>query len=82
MKKFILILLTCFVFGQSSNESSMTIYKDGTALVKQEILWSNVSKGKSTINYRDIPKSIHRDTPFINIENAQEWPGDEGDLQV
>ena len=71
MKKFILILLTCFVFGQSSNESSMTIYKDGTALVKQEILWSNVSKGKSTINYRDIPKSIHRDTPFINIENAQ-----------
>ena len=46
--------------------TSMTIYKDGTALVKQEILWSNVSKGKSTINYRDIPKSIHREINELN----------------
>ena len=49
----------------------MTVYKDGTALVKQEIIWSNIQKGKSTIKYDDIPKSIHKDTPFIKFDNAQ-----------
>ena len=49
----------------------MTVYKDGTALVKQKIIWNNIPKGKNLIKYDDIPLSIHKDTPFINFDNAQ-----------
>ena len=56
---------------QSSKELTMTVYKDGTALVKQEIIWNNVPKGNTIIKYDDIPKSIHKDTPFIRLNNGQ-----------
>jgi hypothetical protein len=39
--------------------------------VKQEIIWDAVSKGRTNLKYGDIPKSIHKDTPFISIKNAQ-----------
>jgi hypothetical protein len=71
MKLFILIIFTNFIWAQSSKESTITVYKDGTALVKQEIIWDAVSKGRLTLKYGDIPKSIHKDTPFISIKNAQ-----------
>jgi hypothetical protein len=71
MKLFILIIFTKFIWAQSSKESTITVYKDGTALVKQEIIWDAVSKGRTTLKYGDIPKSIHKDTPFISIKNAQ-----------
>jgi len=71
MKLFILIIITNFIWAQSSKESTITVYKDGTALVKQEIIWDTVSKGKTNLRYGDIPKSIHKDTPFISIKNAQ-----------
>ena len=71
MKLFILIIFTKFIWAQSSKESTITVYKDGTALVKQEIIWDAVLKGRATLKYGDIPKSIHKDTPFISIKNAQ-----------
>ena len=71
MKKFIIPFLICFLIAQSSKDSKMTVYKDGTALVKQKIIWKNIPKGKSLIKYDDIPLSIHKDTPFINFDNAQ-----------
>ena len=71
MKLFILIIITNFILAQSSKESTITVYKDGTALVKQEIIWDAVSKGRTNLKYGDIPKSIHKDTPFISIKNAQ-----------
>jgi hypothetical protein len=71
MKLFILIIITNFIWTQSSKESAITVYKDGTALVKQEIIWDAVSKGRTNLKYGDIPKSIHKDTPFISIKNAQ-----------
>ncbi|MFL2990054.1 MAG: DUF4139 domain-containing protein [Candidatus Neomarinimicrobiota bacterium] len=71
MKLFILIIITNFIWAQSSKESTITVYKDGTALVKQEIIWDAISKGKTNLKYGDIPKSIHKDTPFISIKNAQ-----------
>jgi len=71
MKKFIIPFLICFLIAQSSKDSKMTVYKDGTALVKQKIIWNNIPKGKSLIKYDDIPLSIHKDTPFINFDNAQ-----------
>ena len=57
--------------AQTSRGSKMTVYKDGTALVKQEIIWNNIQKGERLIKYDDIPLSIHKDTPFIKFDNAQ-----------
>ena len=71
MKKFVIIFLICILAAQTSRDSKMTVYKDGTALVKQEIMWNNIQKGKSLIKYDDIPLSIHKDTPFIKFDNAQ-----------
>ena len=71
MKKITILFLFCFLLAQSSKESTMTVYKDGTALVKQEIIWDNIPKGKTIIKYDDIPKSIHKDTPFIRLINGQ-----------
>jgi len=71
MKLFILIIIINLIWAQSSKESTITVYKDGTALVKQEIIWDAISKGTTNLKYGDIPKSIHKDTPFISIKNAQ-----------
>ena len=71
MKKLSILILINIIFAQTSKKANVTIYKDGTALVKQEIVWNNIPKGKSIIKYDDIPKSIQKDTPFISIENVQ-----------
>jgi len=71
MKKFVIIYLICMLTAQTSRDSRMTVYKDGTALVKQEIIWNSIQKGESLIKYDDIPLSIHKDTPFIKFDNAQ-----------
>ena len=71
MKKLSILILINIIFAQASKKANVTIYKDGTALVKQEIVWENIPKGKSIIKYDDIPKSIQKDTPFISIENVQ-----------
>ena len=71
MKKFVIISLISILTAQTSRDSRMTVYKDGTALVKQEIIWNNIQKGESVIKYDDIPLSIHKDTPFIKFDNAQ-----------
>ena len=71
MKKLFILILINIIFAQTSKKANVTIYKDGTALVKQEIVWDNIPRGKSIIKYDDIPKSIQKDTPFISIENVQ-----------
>ena len=71
MKKLSFLILINIIFAQTSKKANVTIYKDGTALVKQDIVWNNIPKGKSIIKYDDIPKSIQKDTPFISIENGQ-----------
>ena len=71
MKKLSVLILINVIFAQTSKKANVTIYKDGTGLVKQEIVWDNIPKGKSLLKYDDIPKSIKKDTPFISIENAQ-----------
>ena len=71
MKKLSILILINLIFAQTSKKANVTIYKDGTALVKQEIVWDDIPKGKSIIKYDDIPKSIQKDTPFISIENVQ-----------
>jgi len=57
------------VICAQSGDATLTIYKDGTALIKQPVFWT-VSKGKSVINWNNLPASIQRDTPFLNLDGA------------
>ena len=64
-----IILFLCCVICAQSGDATLTIYKDGTALIKQPVIWT-VSKGKSVINWNKLPASIQRDTPFLNLDGA------------
>ena len=67
-KNFVFILVVTFLCAQSNN-ASLTIYKDGTALVKQPVSWST----KPGYNYKtwdQLPNGIDRDTPFLNISGV------------
>ena len=64
-----IILFLCCVISAQSGDATLTIYKDGTALIKQPVIWI-VSKGKSVINWDKLPASIQRDTPFLNLDGA------------
>ena len=65
---FYYVLFTLSLFAQSEN-ATLTIYKDGTALIKQPASWS-IPSGYSTINWKNLPNGIHRDTPFLNLKGV------------
>ena len=67
MKK-ILPFIFCLLFSQSEN-ATLTLYKDGTALVKQPVAWS-IPSGNSYVTWSSLPNGIHKDTPFLNLEGA------------
>ena len=64
-----IILFLCCVISAQSGDATLTIYKDGTALIKQPVTWT-ATKGKSVITWNKLPASIQRDTPFLNLDNA------------
>ena len=70
MKKIFFILSLSFLIADSES-ATITIYKDGTALVKQPVSWENVPKGNNYIVYKELPNGVHKDTPFLNLANAQ-----------
>ena len=65
---FYYVLFTLSLFAQSE-DATLTIYKDGTALIKQPASWS-IPAGYSTINWKNLPNGIHRDTPFLNLKGV------------
>ena len=67
MKKIFLYIFY-LLFAQSEN-STLTLYKDGTALVKQPVAWS-IPAGDSYVTWSSLPNGIHKDTPFLNLEGA------------
>jgi len=69
MRIKLLFILAGLLFGQS-NFTTLTIYKDGTGLVKQPVIW-NVTKGKDYLIYDDLPKAIQAETPFLDIHGVQ-----------
>ena len=69
MKKTLFILLINFVLRAQSEDATLTIYKDGTAMVKQPVGWS-IPSGYSYVTWSSLPNGIYRDTPFLNIEGA------------
>ncbi len=68
MRINILFLLFAVVIAQSDN-AIITIYKDGTVLVKQPIN-QTLKKGVNEVYWDKIPTTIHYDTPFLNISNV------------
>ena len=68
MRINILFLLFAVVSAQSDN-AIITIYKDGTVLVKQPIN-QTLKKGINEVYWDKIPTTIHYDTPFLNISNV------------
>ena len=67
MKK-ILAYIFYLLLAQSEN-ATLTLYKDGTALVKQPVAWS-IPAGDSYVTWSSLPNGIHKDTPFLNLEGA------------
>ena len=69
MKKILFILFTLSqIWGQSVN-ASLTIYKDGFALIKQPVAW-DIKAGNSTIKYDRITRGMYADSPFLDLQNA------------
>jgi len=64
-----IILFLCCVISAQSGDATLTIYKDGTALIKQPVIWK-VAKGESVITWDKLPANIQRDTPFLNLDGA------------
>ena len=49
MKKILYIALSAFLIGQSE-DATLTIYKDGTALIKQPVGWT-IPSGSSYVTW-------------------------------
>ncbi|MFC1785452.1 DUF4139 domain-containing protein [Candidatus Neomarinimicrobiota bacterium] len=70
MKKIIIIMFTLSqVWGQSI-DASLTIYKDGFALVKQPVAW-DVKTGSNTIKYDRLANGMYADSPFLDLQNIE-----------
>ena len=65
---YISFLFIIFLYAQSQN-ATLTIYKDGTALVKQPVGWTT-KPGYNYITWNKLPNGIDRDTPFLNLSGA------------
>jgi len=71
MRRIFFFFLGLNLLIAHSEKAIITIYKDGTALVKQPVSWRNVSKGNSYITFKELPSGIHKDTPFLNLNGIQ-----------
>ncbi len=69
MKQIITIFIYIVLLNAKSEDATLTIYKDGTALIKQPVRWS-IPSGYSYITWGNLPNGIHRDTPFLNLDGA------------
>ena len=68
MKLLYILILSAYVFSQS-DDATLTIYKDGTALIKQPVAWS-IPSGLSYITWNSLPSGIDKETPFLNISGV------------
>ena len=69
MKKILIVVAIFYIAYSQSEDATLTIYKDGSALIKQPVAWS-VPAGNSYVTWGNLPSGIHRDTPFLNIEGV------------
>ena len=69
MKRILSILLINFIILAESEDATLTLYKDGTAMIKQPVAWS-IPSGYSYVTWSALPNGIYRDTPFLNLDGA------------
>jgi len=70
MKKLIIILFALSQIGGQSVDASLTIYKDGFALLKQPVTW-DVKVGSNTVKYDRLTNSMYADSPFLDLQNTE-----------
>ena len=70
MKKIVLLFFTCVIIYSQSIDATMTIYKNGFALIKQPVSWS-IDKESSEIEYGILPEGIRESTPYLNLSNGK-----------
>ena len=63
------ILIISLAFGQSEN-ATMTIYKNGYALVKQPLEWT-IRKSTGEVEYSVLPEGIKESSPYLNLQSGQ-----------
>ena len=63
------ILIISLALGQSDN-ATMTIYKNGYALVKQPVDWS-ISNTPGEVEYSVLPEGIKESSPYLNLQSGQ-----------
>jgi len=62
-------LFISLAFGQSEN-ATMTIYKNGYALVKQPVDWS-IKNSLAEVEYGVLPEGIKESSPYLNLQSGQ-----------
>ena len=63
------ILIISLAFGQSEN-ATMTIYKNGYALIKQPVHWS-LRNSPEEVEYSVLPEGIKESSPYLNLQTGQ-----------
>ena len=69
MTKALYLLLVSSMLISKSSDATLTVYKDGTALVKQPVVWT-IPSGKSYVTWSGLPNGVHKDTPFLNLDGV------------
>ena len=67
-------ILSIFIFLQFNNaiyaQTSITIYKDDRALIKQKILWE-LEQESNVISWDSLPSGLIDGSTFLNLKNAR-----------
>ena len=67
-------ILSIFIFLQFNNvnyaQTSITIYKDDRALIKQKILWE-LEQESNVISWDSLPSGLIDGSAFLNLKNAR-----------
>ena len=70
MKKIAIWFLPCVIIYSQSVDATMTIYKNGLALIKQPVSWI-IDNQSNEIEYGIIPEGINKSTPYLNLSNGK-----------
>ncbi|MDP6879068.1 MAG: hypothetical protein QGI18_10760, partial [Candidatus Marinimicrobia bacterium] len=70
MKKIVIWFLPCVIIYSQSADATMTIYKNGLALIKQPVSWI-IDNQTNEIEYEIIPEGINKSTPYLNLSNGK-----------
>ena len=70
MRKILLLSIISVIIA-NSDKAKITVYKDGTALIKQPVSWSGLPQGLTSVIFDKLPNGLNNETPFIILDNAK-----------